>query len=97
MHFVANPADLGQGLDLGDREGPIVTLQSWDIGALVAASHRHDEKGVRAELFGQLLRAMGSRIDTEFAHDLDDFGMVLDSPGLVPPKRRPPSLDRLVP
>src|SRR5581483_10108309 len=43
---------------------PVITLQTWDVWTLVAASHGHELRGLLGERFCKQLRPTGVEVDT---------------------------------
>jgi hypothetical protein len=72
-NLIANPAHLIERLALRIVQWPIVTSKAGDIRALVATSHRHQQRCVTRKLLSQLLRAVRAQIDADLAHDFNHF------------------------
>ena len=74
-NIVADSADVFDRFAFGIIERPIIPLQPGYEGALVAASHRHQQECAGCELFGELLRSALSDVDADFAHRVNDLRM----------------------
>src|SRR5437764_14901945 len=71
VDLVASRADFIDWSACGVWEVPVDVALFEDVGALVAAAHRHDDVGLLGELAGEQLGPAVGEIDVELAHQLD--------------------------
>src|SRR3954452_22448224 len=72
--LVANLSDTLDGLALGILERPVVSFQTWDGGALLAASHGDEHVRVERAFVRELSWLLIGEIDSDLAHGSNHLG-----------------------
>src|SRR5215471_4978849 len=74
-NVVANFANPLDGLSFRILERPVLSLQTGNDRALLAASHGDQHVGAARQLVGELLRRLAGQVDPDFAHRREDLGV----------------------
>ena len=75
LDLVASRADLRRRAALGVGQVPVDVALAGDVGALVAAAHRHHDVGPLGVLAAELVRDPAGEVDAQFGHRLDHLGV----------------------